>query len=232
MSDSSYSGSAVKRSAGHFLIGKAVSALLTFAILLWLVRLLKVSEYAAYITLVAGLDIILSISGMGLAWLEARYLPEFRIHASKSVLIRFIVQLIQSHLAITILFSVAAWICLDLFLAKMEMTDYREAAELFIIMMVVEGTGRRFRDGLLGALLLQKQAQFSQVTRNLTFIIGLGVLVYSNEVNLIHVIEAELIASSIALLTAVISLWRYFTKLDEKNENSVWMIPKLSLIHI
>ncbi len=89
MSDSPYSGSAVKRSTIYFLVGKVVSALLNFTILLWLVRLLTVPEYATYITLVASVEIAFCAAGLGIPWMEGRYFPEYRLHASKEKIIRF-----------------------------------------------------------------------------------------------------------------------------------------------
>lgn len=214
MSDSPYSGSAVKRSAGHFLIGKGVSALLTFTILLWLVRLLSVPEYAAYITLVAGLEITIVFVGIGLPWIEARHLPEFRLHAPKSILIRFVKQLILCQVSILLLVALVAWFCLDWLLLNVEMSAYLEAAQLYVIMLVVDGSGRRLRDGILGVLLQQKLAQISLVIRNLVFIIAVAILVYQGEINLVRIIAAELFASLLGLFVSLIGLWRYFRQID------------------
>ena len=81
MSASPYSSDVLKRSALHFLTGKAISAALTFLIVLWLVRLLPVAEYGAYVTLVAGMELTFGLSGLGLSWMAVRYLPEYRLHA-------------------------------------------------------------------------------------------------------------------------------------------------------
>jgi O-antigen/teichoic acid export membrane protein len=227
MSDSPYSGSAVKRSTGHFLIGKVVSALLTLTILLWLVRLLTVPEYATYITLVASLEIAFCAAGLGIPWMEARYLPEFRLHAPKAMLIRFILQLIQCQVGVLLLVAVAAWLCLDWLVLKMDMTAYLEAAQLYLLMLIVDGVGRRLRDGVLSVLLLQKLSQISLVTRNFLFVIALGVLVYIEEINLVHVIEAELFASSIGVLISLIGLWQHL-RLINVRENPDWTAPKWS----
>ncbi|MDD1605647.1 MAG: oligosaccharide flippase family protein [Methylococcaceae bacterium] len=227
MSDNPYSGSAVKRSAGHFLVGKIVSALLTFTILLWLVRLLNVPDYATYVTLAVSLDMTLFISGIGLPWMESRYLPEFRLHASKTILIRFIVQLIQSQVALLLLVAISAWLCLDWLLLKMNMTAYSEVVQLCLIMLVVDGTGRRLRDSTLSALLQQGLAQISLVIRNLLFIIALAILVYSGEVSLIHVITADLLAASVSLLISLVGLWRHLKRINI-SENPNWIAPKWS----
>jgi O-antigen/teichoic acid export membrane protein len=227
MSDNPYSGSAVKRSAGHFLVGKIVSALLTFTILLWMVRLLNVADYATYITLAVSMDLTLAFAGIGLPWMESRYLPEFRLHASKAILVRFIVQLIQSQVAMLVLVAVSAWLCLDWLLLKMDMTAYSEVVQLYLVILVVDGTGRRLRDSTLGALLQQGLAQISLVIRNLLFIIALGVLFYSGEVSLVHVITADLFAATVSLLISLAGLWRHLKRIHI-SEKPNWIAPKWS----
>ena len=227
MSGSPFSGSEVKRSAGHFLIGKGVSALLTFIILLWLVRLLSVPEYAAYITLVATLEITIVVASVGLPWIEARYVPEFRLHAAKTTLIRFVVQLIELQLGVLVVTAVLAWLCLDWLLAKTEMTGYVSVAQLYIFMLVVEGCGRRLRDGVLSMLLQQKLAQTSLVIRNILFIIAVAVMAYYHEITLTYVVAAELLASLVGLFYSLIGLWLHLQhiKLDKKDD---WQQPNWS----
>lgn len=224
MSDSPYSGFAIKRSAGHFIIGKIASALLTFTLLLCLVRVLTIPDYAAYITLVAGLDIALIVANVGLPWIEARYLPEFRLHASKAILIRFVIQLIQCHVIVLLLLALPVWLSLDWLLLKMDMLPYLKAAQLYVIMLVIEGSGRSLRDSVLGALLQQGAAQISLVTRNLVFISALGVLAYQGEISLVNVITIELLAAFISVLVSLIGLGCHLRRI-EVNENSDWKAP-------
>ena len=94
MSNSPYSSSILKRGAAHFLVGKVASALLTFIILLWLVRVLAVEEYGVYVILMAGMEIALAITSFGLPWVAARYLPEYRLYANGKALIIFSGQLV------------------------------------------------------------------------------------------------------------------------------------------
>jgi O-antigen/teichoic acid export membrane protein len=227
MSNSPFSGDEVKRSAGHFLIGKAVSALLTFTILLWLVRLLSVPEYAAYITLVAALEITIVVASVGLPWIEARYLPEFRLHAAKATLIRFVVRLIEYQLGVFVLTAILAWFSLNWLLAKTEMTGYVSVAQLYVFMLVIEGGGRRLRDGVLSMLLQQKLAQTSLVIRNVLFIIAVAIMAYYDEITLTHVVAAELIASLVGLFYSLIGLWLYLQHI-ELTQKDDWQQPSWS----
>ncbi|MDP1535439.1 MAG: oligosaccharide flippase family protein, partial [Rubrivivax sp.] len=90
----------------HFLTGKAVSGMLTLIILLLLVRVLTVEEYGIYVILVAGMELLLAVTSLGLPWTVARYLPEFRLRASGKMLAHFVWQamaLISLFLVIGIL---------------------------------------------------------------------------------------------------------------------------------
>ncbi|MGQ9686347.1 MAG: hypothetical protein ACUVT2_08595, partial [Thiobacillaceae bacterium] len=73
-----YSAAALRRGTWHFLSGKVVSGLLTFTILLALVRLLPVAEYGAYVGLIAAAELVYALGGLGLPWAAARFVPEAR----------------------------------------------------------------------------------------------------------------------------------------------------------
>jgi O-antigen/teichoic acid export membrane protein len=75
MSVHPYSSAELRRSTWHFLSGKMVSGLLTIAILLWLVRLLPVAEYGAYVSLIAAAELGFALGDMGLTWAAARFMP-------------------------------------------------------------------------------------------------------------------------------------------------------------
>lgn len=228
MSNNPYSGAALKRSAGYFLIGKVISALLTFTILLWLVRLLNVSDYAAYITIVATLELTYSTSGIGLPWVEARYLPEFRLHASSKLLSRFIMQLLQCLLLTLLIIAGVAWLNLDWLLLKMDMVAYADAVQLCLVLLVVDGCGRRIRGSMCDALLQQKLGQSITVIRNLLFIVTLAVLVYQQPIDLARVVAAELFASIVSLVCSLVALWRYLTHLTNPDAQADWHAPTWS----
>jgi O-antigen/teichoic acid export membrane protein len=228
MNNNPYSGSAVKRSAIHFLVGKVASALLTFTVLLWLVRLLSIADYSAYITFVAALDMTIAFSSIGLPWMAARYLPEFRLHAPKTVLIRFILQLMKYQFGVLVLTAGLMWLSLDWSLLQLDMTAYRQTAQWYVLMLIIDGSGRNLRDCILNELLQQKLAQFSLVIRNLTFVIGLSVLVYTDQVNLKAIVIADIIASSVGVVLSLLGLHRYLTQLTDEAKKPDWMKPQWS----
>lgn len=209
MNGEPYSGTALKQSAWHFLSGRAVSAVLTFIILLWVVRLLPVAEYGAYVTLVAALELAIAISTMGLPWMASRYLPEYRLHAPGAILIRYVRQLITLLGSTVVLAALLLFVNLKWLLATIDMSPYEDAARLYLLMLIAEGFGRHLRESVLGPLLKQGIAQISLVVRNLVFLFMLGLMSVAHSVHLRDVVMAELMAATIAAAITLGGLIRY-----------------------
>jgi O-antigen/teichoic acid export membrane protein len=228
MSVPAYSGAALKRSAWHFLSGKAASALLTFLILLWVVRLLPVAEYGVYVTLVAGMELAMAIATLGLPWLAARYVPEFRLHAPGARLRRLVLSLVGWNAVALVGVAATLALGLELFLDWADLTSYRAVAQIYLLVLLVEGIGRQVREHLLGALLLQGIAQVSLVARNMAFIALLALAALSGPVSLIDVVQAELAASVLGAILAAGGLARRLRENDALPGQSDWQEPRLA----
>lgn len=228
MSAPAYSGAALRRSAGHFLSGKAASALLTLLILLWLVRLLPVAEYGVYVTLAAGMELAIFVATLGLPWLAARYLPEFRLHAPGLRLRRLVLGLLGGQAVA--LAGVAAGLALGLasLLEWVDLTPYLGVARLYLLVLLVEGVGRHARENLLGALLLQGAAQVSLVARNLAFLALLAAAALASPVSLMDVVQAELAASVAGTLLALGGLARHLGATGRAPGKPGWEEPRLA----
>ena len=224
---SPYSSSAFKRSTLHFLTGKAASALLSLIILLWLVRLLPTKEYGAYVVLVAGMEITLAITALGLPWVAARYLPEFRLYADGKLLMRFVWQVIAwislflISGALLLLMAVPEWL-------PLELVQFTDVVKLYLLLLFFEGLGRYIRESVLGPLMQQGRAQISHVLRNLVFLLLIGVIVTQEMVHLRHVVLAELVASLLGALLALYGLIRYLQMHRDLQGKDDWQPPRWS----
>ncbi len=89
-----YSGARARRSLGHFLAGKGMSALLGLGLLVLMARQLEVEVYGRYIALLSMLEIAYLVSGLGLSTLAQRYLPEWREKAPAAQLRGFLLSLL------------------------------------------------------------------------------------------------------------------------------------------
>lgn len=220
-----YSIAALRIAAWHFLTGKALSATLTFIILLWLVRLLPLPEYGAYVVLIAGTELGFALAGLGLPWLAARYLPDYRLHADGSILINLCKRLaLWQALAILALAIVIAF-ALDAYLNWAHLSDHRSAAWIGLVLLVAEGLARFSREGLMAPLMLQAAARMSLVLRQLVFLSVLAALSFVGQAELRAVLAAEAGASVLGLLVANIAIARHLNSLREQAAKPGWHEP-------
>ncbi|MDP1788084.1 lipopolysaccharide biosynthesis protein [Nitrosomonas sp.] len=228
MSVSPYSSAILKRGAVHFLVGKAASALLSLITLLWLVRLLAVEEYGAYVVLIAGMEITLAITSLGSPWVAARYLPEFRLYSSGKMLIQFVWQLIALNTLFLVIGALLLLMAIPWLLEFLDLAQYTDAARLYLLVLIIEGSVRRIRENILGTLLQQKQAQISLVTRNLALLLLLGIASNDGAVNLHFVVLAEFVASAVGGVLALHGLIQYMLKHCDLLGSDSWLPPKWS----
>ena len=209
MSVSPYSGAALSRSAGHFIAGKSVSAILTLIILFWLVRLLSVEEYGAYVTLVAGMELTLVLTGFGLPWIASRYLPECRMHASGGVLACLVWQII-GRLSLSLLGgALLLAVIMPWLLALLGLSQHTEVARIYLVVLLMDGLGRNTREFILGPLLQQGVAQRSLVARNFALLLLLCMAAAQGTVQLPDVILAEVVGAALGALLALRGVIRY-----------------------
>lgn len=228
MNQKVYSASAIRCSSWQFLSGKAASAVLTFVILLWLVRLLPLSEYGAYAVLIAGTELGFALAGIGLPWLSARYIPDYRLHAAGPILCRFCWQLLLWHaLALMVLAGIIACL-MDDYLYWAGLSDYDAAAYVALVLLVVEGQGRFVQEGLMAPLMLQGQVRMSLILRQFSFLTAIGALFLADCVNLYWVLVAELLASFVCWVLSSIALAGHLRVLWLQQGESNWLEPQLA----
>jgi O-antigen/teichoic acid export membrane protein len=210
------------------LSGKVVSALLTFTILLWLVRLMPVAEYGAYIILVAGMELGFGLSGFGLTWLAARYLPEYRVHASGADLAEICRQLLVWNALALLIFITLFALLLDSYLDWIGLEFIHISAQIYLAVMLVEGLGRFLRANLMEPLMLHGGARSCMVLRQLCFLILIAILDFTDHGQLFWVACVELISSVLGMVLALIILWRHLQVLRDQSRRPEWLIPELS----
>lgn len=225
MSAHPYSAAALRRGAWHLLSGKAVSGLLTFTILLVLVRLLPVAEYGAYVGLIAAAELAYALGGLGLPWAAARFLPEARLHAQPMVTRAIVWRLLRWQAALLAVLAVLAGLTFDLFLSWLGLAVPAAAALTWAGLIFAEGCGRFLREGLLGPLMQQGLARASLVLRQGLFLGLLALLAGMDATNLNNALTAELLASMVAALVAATGLARHLRDLPVPPTGKHWQAP-------
>ena len=209
MSAAPYSGVEIKRSMGHFFVGKLATGLLNIIIIFWLVRLLALKDYGAYVTLGAGMDMAQALTTLGLPWVAARYLPEFRLHANGRQLAQFIWQVLTLVFLFTVAGALLLLVAMPWLLSLLELGYLIDVARLYLLILIVESLRRNLQESVLGPLLLQGQAQLSQVVYNLTLLLCLGVVALQDVVHLHDVVLAMLAGSVLGTIVSLRGVVRY-----------------------
>lgn len=223
-----YSGAAVRRAAWQFLTGKAISALLTFVILLWLVRLLPVADYGAYVLLIAGTELGFALAAVGLPWLAARHLPEYLLHGHGPALVGLCRRLILWQVVALSAFTVIVAFALESYLAWANLGQHRPAAWAALGLLFAEGLGRFLRDGLMPPLMLQGQVRFSLILRQVLFLSAIAFLAFADQTTLFLVVVAETAAAIFSTLTAAILLKHHLDTLRNHEGKPDWHEPSFS----
>ncbi len=203
-----YSAARLRRGVAHFLLGKVGSAGLTFAAFVLVARMLAPGAYGHYVTLVAVVELGLYLSSLGLDWVSARYVPEYRTQARASQLVRLVralcgLQALALALAGLLLLVGAPWLT-----DQLGITEALPAARLYAVYLLAEGLGRVLRDQMLAQLLLQGRAQAALLLRHLVWVgLLLALWVQGGVVSVADVAAAELAAAATGLVAAAIGLW-------------------------
>ncbi|HMM54776.1 MAG TPA: oligosaccharide flippase family protein [Candidatus Desulfobacillus sp.] len=230
MSAHPYSSAVLRRGAWHFLSGKTISGLLTFVILLWLVRLLPVAEYGAYVSLIAATELGFAIGGLGLPWAAARFLPEARLRANPDIVRSLAWRLLRWQAGFMFLLAALVGLTFHHLLPVLGLTVPVAAAATWAGLIFVEGSGRCLREGLLSPLLQQSLVRSSLIARQTLFIILLGLLFALDRIGLVTVLAVELTASLLAGLIALVGLSRYLHALPEPQHNADWQAPSANTL--
>ncbi|OQY70330.1 MAG: hypothetical protein B6D47_07690 [Rhodocyclaceae bacterium UTPRO2] len=220
-----YGGPILKRAMWHFLTGKIASAALTFVILLWLVRLLPLSDYGAYVVLIANAELGYAIAALGLPWVSTRFIPEYRLNGSGLDLAKMCYRLVRWQVLALICLALLIWASLDIYLAWSGLLSQRNAALLALALLIVEGLARFEREGLLSPLMLQSENRSSLVVRQASLLALIAVLHFSGLGTLDMVIASECIAALLGLATAHFFLTRNLSELLHVESKTDWQAP-------
>lgn len=164
-----YSLRNIRRSAGHFLLGKAGSAVLTFLAFALTARLLGTDHYGTYASLMAGLELALGLSTLGMDWATGRFLPEYRIRAQRSQLALFMAATCGLQAGLLLLVGLVMAFNAASLAAPLGLAD-SVLLQLYGAVLVAEGIARVVRDQMLGLLLAQRAAQLATVARGVVLV--------------------------------------------------------------
>lgn len=222
--DSHYGMDRLRRSFLYFVTGRGAAGLLGIAILMMQVRLLKPSDYGAYVALFAIFELVVAITTFGLDWIGLRFIPDYRVNGGKAIH-RFLLGLCSLRL-VSLLAGAAAWfIAIMPALNHLGLESYEPAFVVFGVVVVTEGMVRFLVTVVFDSLLAQAQAQAVMVVRNLVYAAFLLTAVLGYEVpHLEDIVRWEMISSITGLVVALF-LFAWLTVKENSAPVPGWIAP-------
>jgi len=217
-----YSGPQTRRNIVAFLVGKVPTAVLTACVLGLSARVLPAAEFGHYVVGMALVELVLGLSSFGLDWVLLRFLPEYRLHGSRSALARLVATVVCCR--VLLLAAVAGALLLARHAGLLPAALPSSLAGVLASLLVVEGGMRILRDNTLEALALQSRMQMVTVLRGT--VIALALLAMGS--GTAHtLLLAELGASVGSLLLAAAFIANALRNLPERQKDG-WRAPGLS----
>ena len=192
-----YSGHQTRRNIVAFLAGKVPTALLTAAVLGLSARVLPAADFGYYVIGMAFVELALGLSTLGMDWVLLRFIPDVRLHGSRSVLARLVGGVAGCRLLVLSLIAAGMLLWRE---PLRQATGFPpELAGVLAMLLVVEGTMRVLRDNTLEALALQSRMQAATVLKSSIVAVALLMMGSGTARGLLL---AELAAAAATLLLA------------------------------
>lgn len=194
-----YGAQRVRRSLLHFVMGKALGAVLGLSWLFALVRALPETDYGAYFTCYAYLELMILVSAWGSVQLLERFVPELHEQRRDGAVVALAAAVLRLR-ALLLAGTVALALALQAPLLRLlALPGHAEAFWLINGVLLAEGLCRTidsFHDGLLR----QRQSQLSVLFRNGLKVLALLVLLAQGvALDLVHWLRIELALMGLAL---------------------------------
>lgn len=208
----------LRRGFRHFLAGKLVGGLLGLATLTLVAHGLSVSDYASYVTILAGVELAIGLSTFGIDWVGIRYVPEYQVNAGGTRLRGFLLRLHGARFASLI--GVATVLLLWELPASetLPVAVWRQVAGWYALLLIADGMTRFVNGVAFDSLLLQGRAQVTWIVRGMVFTGILSyLLVAGRTVDLVMLAKVEAVAAIVGFLvgTSLLLHAMYKNRLSE-----------------
>jgi hypothetical protein len=187
----------VKRGLIHFLVGKTISALAGLLAMVFVVRGLSIADFAAYSVLIALVEVFTAVSGLGLAHVVLRYVPElYATHRSAS-LRSVILSTLGIRSSVLVAALLLAYVLVQPLAQFLKLNGVLAAFELFMLVVALRSTSH-FLSQILESTLHQGISQIAFSASAIGRCIGMIWLLWTGEVTLLHVVALEAVCDGFA----------------------------------
>lgn len=206
---SSYGKAAIRASLVHFLVGKALNAVVSMTTLVVLARWLGTDEYGGYVALFALQSTLLALSTLGVETAAERFLPEFRTRYRDEHLLGFVTSALLLRASLLFVSLAAAFALAEPLSALIGLPHLASMLRLWLFAVGCFGLFS-FCCVLLESMLLQKLAQGCMSFYLVAKLLLLLAMQYGWGLDLRSLILCEIGAGLIAAVVGVLLLTRQF----------------------
>lgn len=194
-----YTGERVRRGLWHFLLGKGVSSVAGLAAMVLVVRGLSIGEFAAYSVLVALVEVVTALTGLGLSHVILRYVPELYAARETRALGGLVGRAFLVRMAVLGLVVALALSDAPGFALMTGVGDWVAAFRLFMGLLIVRIAGH-FLSQFLESTLHQSIAQMAFSLGAMVRVLVLTALMIEQRLSLEAVIWSEIAGDAVSLL--------------------------------
>ncbi|MBV8633326.1 MAG: hypothetical protein JO002_02445 [Burkholderiaceae bacterium] len=200
-----YGHDRIKRGLINFVLGKGVSAIAGMFAIVLVIRSLSVQAFAGYSVLVALVEVLTAVSGLGLAHALLRYVPElYGMHFQQS-LRRFVYGSLLLRSAVLLAAAAFAYAFAGSLAPHIGLGTALDAFQAFLVVVVLRSTNN-FLSQILESTLHQGNAQMGFSATQTVRLIGMAVLAAHGNVALVDVIWVESIGEAAGLVVMLFGI--------------------------
>ncbi len=208
-----YGGERVRRGLLHFVLGKGVSALSGFVAMVLVVRILPVEVFADYSVLIALVEFVTALSGLGLAHAMLRYVPQLYVLNYRTALRQFVWGAFLLRSVVLVAVALLAWVLASPISPLIGLHGAADAFRLFLAVVVVR-CSNHFLSQVLDSTLHQGAAQIAYSINSVSRLIGMVYLSMSGDADLLSVIWVELISDLLGFIAILIAIVKYSLSIE------------------
>jgi len=205
-----FSARNLKKAVTHFFIGKSISAVANFAIMLLIVRMLNPNEYAAYVVFLGSIMFVQMFSSLGFNSAALRFIPELIVKNEWQIVKKFV----YNMLFIRVIALATMLLCFIIWEEKaLAYIGLPHNNDIIIPFILATFCIVLFRFSIILMESMQKQKATKWLSIGLSllrFLFISTIWLDSKDLDIVRVIEIEFISHLILLFFAIIFLVRIF----------------------
>lgn len=193
-----YGRERIRRGGVHFLLGKGLSSIAGFAVLVLLVRHLPVAEFAAYSVLQAFVEVFTALTGFGLTHAALRYIPELYAQHENRIFRGFVGAALGLRLVLLTVATLLAYLLADRLAGLFGLEAWVGVLQAYLLVVWLR-VNSNFLFQMLESTLHQGLGQTAFVLTTLVKLGAIGWLAYEGAINIESVIWVEAAAEVVGL---------------------------------